>query len=139
MSGVADIGGVKLLRSWADVIRHAASPSWENVRLEAANNFRLNLQKLDQKLPNTWNERVAVVKLLADALANDKVSEGLDPAHVDAIREEARWDIRHLCMECEYLDDIEPEFHHALAFYYVSGHFPCGVEGHPASGTMIVY
>lgn len=79
------------------------------------------------------------MKPLAEALVNDKVLEGADLAYIDSVRAEAGRDILHLCMECEYSAHIEPGFCHALAFYYVSGHFPCGVEGNPANGVMTIY
>ncbi|WP_111838028.1 hypothetical protein [Agrobacterium sp. lyk4-40-TYG-31] len=137
--GVGDIEGVRLLTSWPEAISHASSLAWENTRLEAANAWRVKLLQKDKSAYATWNDRVNIVKPYAEALISDKLQAYINPQYLDAVTLEARWDILHLCLECEFADVLDPGFYHSLAYYYLSGHFPCGVEGDPASGSMVIY
>ena len=127
------------LASWEDAISHASSPAWEDIRLEAANTLRDKLGNVGKGLLNSWNDRVTAVKPLSEALVAEKALEFPMPDIANSLRVEAGWDILHLCMECEYLDHIDPGFYHSLAFFYDSGHFPCGIDGDPATGRMIVF
>jgi hypothetical protein len=137
--GVADLNEARMLTSWPDAISLASSVAWENVRLEAANASRAKLLGVDKSAYRTWNDRVKIVKPYSEALVGDKLQAYIAPEYRDAVIPAVSWDILHLCMECEFTDFLDPGFYHSLAFYYLVGHFPCGVEGHPATGRMIVY
>lgn len=137
--GQADLEGVILLRSWSEALDHAASVSWENVRLEAANDFRSLLENREGQLLGQWNEKVVRLRPLVQALVNDQVIEGDGLPSIPVLRVEASWDILHLCMECEYSDHAEPGLYHALGAVYEAGHFPCGIEAGNQIGRLISY
>lgn len=138
--GVRDSDGVVVLASWEEAIASCAANEWENLLLEAANQYRT---RLAERAPNEfsgWNARVERVKALTVPLVEEKTKDvvqahSLPRVFVDTVQ----WDVLHLCMEAEYADVFPPGFFASQAFWYVRGHFPCGWEGAFPEGRLIVY
>ncbi|WID96228.1 hypothetical protein QO058_26450 [Bosea vestrisii] len=138
--GTKDLSDAIVLSSWEDAARSASAAEWENIGLEAFNNLREKILTIDKARFNRWNDIVASVKVFSNALVEDKFRES--PALKDLpsiIIDCAKWDVLGLCMEAEHLDIVDPGFFHAISYYYVKGHFPCGIDGDPATGTMVVF
>ncbi|WP_156647822.1 hypothetical protein [Methylobacterium sp. Leaf87] len=128
------------VKNWEEAHSYASSIAWENLKIEAANRIRIQLLSRNKRRFNEWNMVASTIRPFAIALVKDKFeSIDLNAAFSEKIASNTRWDIIHLCMECEYLDIIEPGFFHSLAFYYVEGHFPCGFKGEFPNGKQIVF
>jgi hypothetical protein len=138
--GKNDSQRAQFLSSWDDAVRSCSSPQWEEIRLEAANRFREKLAKIDLNRFRKWNELIKEIKPVVEALV-DRKSKGiveqyaLPKAFIDVVR----WDVLHLCMECEYADIVPPSFYAGQSYWYANGHFPCGWDGELPGGRPIVY
>jgi len=129
-----------ILSNWNDAIQSCSSPQWEETRLEAANRLREKLAKLDINRFRKWNELVKELKPFVETLVDRKSKNVVDQyalpkAFIDTIR----WDILHLCMECEYADIVPPSFYIGQSYWYANGHFPCGWDGELPGGRPIIY
>jgi hypothetical protein len=140
MVGVKDTTKALVLSSWSDAIASETESDWQDIKLEAANRFRVKLLRQDKTRFNQWNSIVDRVKPIVLELVERKTSrvvlqESLPKAFLDAVQ----WDILHLFMETEFSDLIEPAFYAGTAYWYASGHFPCGWEGELPAGRPIIY
>lgn len=138
--GVKDTDAAIVLSSWDEAIEHCGSLEWENLLLEAANQYRERLLERSKERLGKWNEIVDEIKPVTVALVRRKISEvctkhGLPKVFEDTVQ----WDILHLCMEAEYADVYPAGFYASQAYWYVKGHFPCGWQGEFPEGKLIVY
>lgn len=137
---IVDEPRVITLSSWAEAIAHCSSVEWENFQLEAANRFREALLERARERYQSWNEIVEQMKTVIVPLVDRKIAHVVREHNLpEAFANDVRWDILHLCMECEYGDFVQPGFYAGVAFWYRDGHFPCGWEGQPPEGKLIVY
>lgn len=129
-----------VLKSWGEAIKSCSRLEWENLRLEAVNQFVARVREVSLDRYRKWNEVVAEMRPVVIDLVQEKtasvVSEyQLPKKFVDVVN----WDMLHLCMECEYADVFPPGFYAAHAYWYLKGHFPCGWKGAFPEGRLIVF
>lgn len=138
--GVRDVQNAIVLDSWENAIKSCVSPKWENLCLEANNQY---CERLIERSPirfSEWNSVVDNVKKFSIPLVNRKTSEvvqkhDLPKSFVDTVE----WDILGVLMESEYADVYPPGFYASQAYWYVKGHFPCGWEGEFPQGTLVIF
>lgn len=138
--GRRDTDGADVLATWDEAIEHCSSVEWENLCLEAANQYRERLVEASPSSFARWNEVVALVKPVSQALVREKTAdvvarEGLPKVFLDTVD----WDILHLCMEAEFSDVREPGFYASQAYWYAAGHFPCGWRGAFPDGRLVIF
>ena len=138
--GVIDTTAAIVLSSWQEATEHCSSIEWENLCLEAANQYRLRLLERSKERFKQWNEVVERLKPKTEALVRRKI-EGVVRANSlpQVFEDTVRWDILHVCMEAEYADVYQPGYYASQAYWYVKGHFPCGWEGEFPDGRLIIY
>jgi hypothetical protein len=128
---------------WGQAIEHCSSIEWENLCLEAANQFRERLVERSMDRFRQWNVITAELKQATIPLVQRKIEVVMrDNDLPKRFEDMVQWDILHLCMEAEYADVTPPDFYAAQAYWYVKGHFPCGWHGpidEFPKGTRIVY
>jgi hypothetical protein len=138
--GVKDLSNAVVLSSWDEAAQSASTAEWENIGLEAFNTLREKILVKDKERLNQWNDIVSSVKQFSNALVEDKINLDSDLQKLPSIIIDCiKWDLLGICMESEYSDIVDPGFFHAISYYYVKGHFPCGIDGDPATGTMVVF
>jgi hypothetical protein len=139
--GIAASSEVVTLPDWPSAIASCTSPEWEDLCLEAANQYCNRLRERSPEVFSTWNDVVNTVKPSAMALVRDKTREvvaaqSLPHAFIDTVN----WDILHLCMEAEFADVYPPGFYASQAYWYGQGHFPCGWRGpFPKGGHLVIF
>jgi hypothetical protein len=138
--GVHDCEMVEILASWAAAIESCSSLEWENLCLEAANQYRERLLERSPEPFAQWNDIVRLVKPEAQALVREKTEDVIRAHNLpDVFQARVNWDMIHLCMEAEYADIFPPGFYACQAYYYLRGHFPCGYQGEFPRGRLVVY
>ena len=138
--GVQDTSAVEILSSWYAAIESCSSTDWENVCLEASNQYCERLVERSPKRFEKWNEIVVAIKPVSQALVREKTRKVIEGHHLPkTFLDAVNWDILHLCMEAEYTDVYPPGFYAASAYWYINGHFPCGWHGEFPNGKLIVY
>jgi hypothetical protein len=138
--GVHDAARTTILASWRDAIDHCSSIEWENLCLEAANQYCSRLAERSRERFGKWNEIVDELKKTTLPFVRRKIRDVVREHNLPKVFERTvQWDILHLCMEAEYADVFPPGFYANLAYWYDNGHFPCGWQGQFPKGTMIIY
>jgi len=138
--GVNDVENAIVLSSWQEALEHCDAIEWENLCLEAANQYRERLQERSPSSLNHWNDIVASLKPVTELLVRKKIAPIILQHELPKVFEDTvQWDVLHLCMEAEYSDVYQPGFYASQGYWYVKGHFPCGWEGNFPDGTLIVY
>ena len=133
-------GPYVILRTWQDAITSCSSLSWENLCLEAANQYRQRLQEQSPSRLAKWNEVVAELKVFTIPFVKRKISHVVEGhALPKAFEDQVQWDILHLAMEAEYADVYPPGFYASQAFWYLNGRFPCGWDGQFPNGRLVLY
>jgi hypothetical protein len=114
---------------------------WENLCLEAANQYCERLFQRSREWFSTWNKVAADIRQPALDLVNRKVEPVMHEHSLPEIfRQSVAYDILGLCMEAEFADVCPPAFFAALSHWYERGHFPCGWEGgFPPKGKLVIY
>jgi hypothetical protein len=138
--GIRDATAAETLSSWSQAVKHCSSTNWENLCLEAANQYRRRLSERSPELLLRWNSIVDEIKPTVLTLVEQKTKEvitenKLPKVFVDTVN----WDILHLCMESEYADVYPPGFYASQAYWYLKGHFPCGWRGRFPEGRLVIY
>lgn len=138
--GEHDADQVILLSSWQQAIEHCASVDWENLCLEAANQYCARLLERSVDRFRQWNDIATELKKTTIPFVKRKIepvvrANGLPVVFEDTVQ----WDILHLCMEAEYADVYPAGFYASQAYWYAHGHFPCGWKGVFPEGTLIIY
>jgi len=139
-SGIEEPSKYILLRSWDEAVESCASLEWENLCLEAVNQYRQRLLERSPQRYSQWNVVADSVKDTADELVYRKIEAvvrdyNLPQSFVDTVR----WDIFHVCAEAEYADVFPAGFYASQAFWYVRGHFPCGWRGDFPQGSLVLF
>lgn len=132
---------VVALADWPSAIASCASPEWEDLCLEAANQYRHRLCERSPEAFSTWNDVVDTVKPSTTALVHDKTCEVIAAHNLpDVFLDTVNWDILHLCMEAEFADVYPPSFYASQAYWYERGRFPCGWDGpFPEGGRLVIF
>lgn len=138
--GVRDTDAARIVFSWEEAIEHCGSVEWENLCLEARNQYCERLAERSPQRFQQWNDITKMLKPDVQALVREKAApvveaNNLPKVFVDTID----WDILGVCMEAEYADVHPPGFFASQAYWYIKGHFPCGWEGDFPNGRLIIY
>ncbi|MBS0261988.1 MAG: hypothetical protein JSS02_08520 [Planctomycetes bacterium] len=138
--GVKDAQKAIVLSSWDEAIEHCSSIEWENLCLEACNQYRERLLERSKERLSQWNEIVDMVKATTIPLVQRKIETVVQQNNLPKVFENmVQWDMLGVCMESEFADVYPPGFYASQAYWYVKGHFPCGWQGEFPNGTLIVY
>ncbi len=138
--GIEDRSKISLVPSWRKAIDHCSSVAWENLCLEAANQYRERLVERSPERFCQWNDIVASLKPAVQPFVQRKIEEVVREHDLPSVFEDTvQWDILHVCMEAEYVDVCQPGFYASQAYWYTKGHFPCGWDGDFPAGVLVVY
>jgi hypothetical protein len=140
--GVDDTEGFAIVvPSWKKAIEYCSSNETKALWLEAANQYRLRVMERSKERFRLWNEVAREVRPIADSLVVSKIEEVKRAYDLPNVFDDhIKWEIAHLCMECEYADVYPPGFFASHAYWYIKGHFPCGWKGSfPDAGKLLVY
>lgn len=138
--GHADTDKAIVLKNWDEAIAHCESVEWENLCLEAVNNYWVKLSERQPDRLGSWNDLAGEIKRISIPLVKSKIASVVTDNSLPKVFEDVvQWDILHVCMEAEYADIYPPGFYAGQAYWYVNGHFPCGWKGDFPSGTLIIY
>jgi hypothetical protein len=137
--GLHTSSAVVALADWPSAIASCASLDWENVCLEAANQYRDRLRERSAEAMGSWNDVVDQVRPFAEALVDAKTRQVIHAHDLPKVfADTVKWDILHLCMESEFADVYPPGFYASQAYWYRKGHFPCGWRGAFPSGLLVI-
>jgi hypothetical protein len=138
--GIKDATAAIVLSSWDEAIAHCASCEWEDLCLEAANQYRERLVERSPERFEKWNDVVDEMKKMTVFLVRRKIETVVREHSLPKVFEDTvQWDILHVCMEAEYADVYPPGFYASQAYWYVNGHFPCGWKGDFPKGMLVIY
>ncbi|MCS6863484.1 MAG: hypothetical protein RMJ56_00245 [Gemmataceae bacterium] len=138
--GVEDRSKFILLSSWQEAIKSCSSIEWENLLLEASNQYCERLVERSKERFNQWNDIATELKETTIPFVRRKIEAVVREHNLPKVFEDiVQWDILGVCMEAEYADVYPPGFYASQAYWYVRGHFPCGWEGEFPKGKLIIY
>lgn len=131
--GSADV--IKFGGTWNGAIKKAKQKQSENAWFDFWNGLSEVLSVKDRDRFNQWNEfhktfHPIVLELFESAKNNSK---GLAPP------EFIKGDLVTLFIGLKYSDIAPPKYFAERATWYLAGHLPCGWEGKPPQGQLIVY
>jgi hypothetical protein len=133
--GLKDTKVAIVLPSWQEAIDHCSAPEWEDLCLEATNQYceRIVERSLDRW--RQWNQTVDEVKWFTEPLVSKKITRVVERHRFPRVfHATVSWDILFICMEAEYSDVFPTGFYADQVHWYVRGHFPCGWEGELPKG-----
>jgi hypothetical protein len=138
--GVQDTQSAIVLSSWKEAIEHCSSIEWENLCLEAMNQYRERLVEISSQRFAQWNEIVNALKPTTMPFVRRKIERVVQENNLHVVFENTvQWDILGVCMEAEYADVFKPGYYASQAYWYVKGHFPCGWQGDFPNGRLIIF
>ena len=138
--GVKDTTAATVLLSWNEAIEYCSSVEWENLCLEAMNQYSAKLLEMSKDRYNQWNDVAVQLKSTTVPIVRRKIESVVRENNLPKVFEDTvQWDILGVCMEAEYADIFQPGFYASQAYWYIKGHFPCGWEGEFPKGKLIVY
>lgn len=138
--GKKDTTAAIVLSSWQEAFDQCSSDEWQNLCLEAANQFCERLVERSKERWRMWNDIVIEIKETTEPFVRRKIEAVVREHNPPPMFEQSvQWDILHVCMEAEYADVFPPAYFASQAYWYVKGHFPCGWEGEFPKGKLIIY
>jgi len=138
--GVHDTDSAIVLSSWGEAIESCSSPEWEDLCLEAANQYRERLLERSVERFRKWNDVVDKMKPIAQALVREKCQQVVEENDLPQVfLDTVDWDILGVLMEAEYSDVYPLGYYGSQGYWYVHGHFPCGWQGEFPEGKLIIY
>jgi hypothetical protein len=138
--GVQDTDVAIVLSSWKEAIEYCSSIEWENLCLEAFNQYRMRLLERSKDRYVQWNAVVNELKKTTVPFVQKKIEAVVRQNNLPKIFENfVQGDIIGVCLEAEYADVYPPGFYADQAHWYVRGHFPCGWQGQFPQGKLIIY
>jgi hypothetical protein len=138
--GQQDTDAARVLTSWEEAVQSCASLAWENLLLEALNQYRERLLSRSKERFRQWNRIVEELKPITMPLVVGKIARVVREHDLPQVfADTVQWDILGVTMEAEYADVYPPGFYASQAYWYVQGHFPCGWEGDFPEGRLIIY
>lgn len=138
--GIRDTKAAVVVSSWSEAIERCSSADWESLCLEAVNQYCERIAERSPREFARWNDIVVDIRPSVYALVYEK-SEGIIQANElpKVFLSTVTWDIIHVCMEAELAHIYPPGFYASQAYWYISGHFPCGWQGNFPNGKLVVY
>ena len=138
--GLNEGGTVVVVASWPAAIEQCSSFGWEDLRLDALNQYRVRIAERSKERLSLWNETVDEVKRITGPLVVRKIAGIARENNLpDIFKIRVRSDITGLCMEAEYADVCPHGFFTSIGYWYVNGHFPCGWWGAFPQGKLVIY
>ena len=138
--GVNDTRAVIVLSSWREAIEHCSSVEWENLCLEAVNQYCERVLERSKERFRRWNDIAIELKSATEPFVRRKIEAVIRENQLPVVFENmVKWDILHVCMEAEYADVYPPGFYASQAYWYTKGHYPCGWKGEFPKGKLIIY
>jgi hypothetical protein len=138
--GIKEGPGVVVLGSWPEAIEHCDSIEWEDLRLEALNQYREYIVRRSKERWEMWNETVDDVRKITEPFVARKIATIVRAqALPELFRTRVDNDMIGVCMEAEYSDVCPPGFYTYIGDCYFYGHFPCGWWGVFPDGNLVVY
>jgi len=138
--GRNDTENATILSSWKEAIESCASEEWQDLLLEAKNQYTEKLVRISKERFNQWNIIGRELKAVTIPLVSRKLQPVMDREKLPKIFEDTvNWDILNLAMEAEYADVYPPGFFTSQGYWYIKGHFPCGWQGSFPEGKLIIY
>ncbi len=138
--GKKDTMNAIVVSSWSEAIKHCRSPQWQDLLLEAHNQYFNQVRQRDKARASQWNTVVREVKQATVPLVERKTQAVIAAnALPDIFLQTVQWDILHLGLEAEFADVYPPGFFASQAYWYLHGHFPCGWQGNFPDGMLIIY
>jgi hypothetical protein len=138
--GINEGSNVITASCWPEAIEQCSSFEWEDLRLDAANQFRECIARRSKERLRLWNDTVDEVKKISVPLIDRKIAAVVREYGLPEIfKIRVRNDITGACMEAEYADVCPPGFFTSIAHWYINGHFPCGWWGAFPQGKLVVY
>lgn len=138
--GVHDTEAAEVLSSWQEAIEHCSSADWENLNLEAANQYRERILERSPASFQKWNDIVIEVKNVTVPFVQQRIESVVHQHNLPQVFEDCvQWDILHACMEAEYADIFPAGFFASQAYWYTKGHFPCSWIGNFPEGILVIY
>ena len=116
-----------VVSSWPEAIEHCDSSYWEDLQLEALNQYRECIDRRSKERLHLWSSMVDEVKNITRPLVDRKIAAVVrEHALPDIFKIQVNWDITGFCMKAEYADLCTPGFFTSIGNWYLNGHFPCG-------------
>ena len=138
--GVKDTTTAIVLSSWEEAVAQCSSVAWENLCIEASNQYRERLVERSKERFAKWNEVVRELKGTTVPFVKRKIESVMQQHALPKVFEDmVQWDVLGVCTEAEYSDIYPPGFYASHAYWYSKGHFPCGWRGNFPEGALIVY
>jgi hypothetical protein len=131
---------VKVLSSWDEAVASSRSKPWRDLCLDMADIY---LQKVLERSParfQTWMDAPREAEGAIRALIEEKSKKIVKMIqHPHDLLNTLFWDVGHLLIEIELSDVCPADFYADLGRWYVKGRFPCGWEGAPPNGRLVIY
>ena len=140
MYGVSQPEKIIMLSSWQEAVEQCSTIEWENLCLEAQNQYRMRLLEKNKDRYRQWNDVVEMLKPTTIPFVQHKIEATVKQHDLPKVFEDTvQWDILGVCMESEFADVYPPGFFASNAYWYMKGHFPSGWQGEFLKGTLIIY
>jgi len=138
--GISEGSCVVVVTSWPQAIELCDTSDWEDLRLEALNQYRECIAHRSKERLELWNDAVREVKKNTKPLVDRKIATVVrEHALPEIFKMRVNRDIIGFCMEAEYADVCLPGFFTSIGNWYVNGHFPCGWRGVFPQGKLVIY
>src|SRR2546428_121745 len=103
--GVPDTKRAIVLSSWDEAIASCSSLEWENLCLEAVNQYCARVIERSKERYARWNATVNELKKVTEPFVHRKIESVVRKYQLpDLFEQTVRWDVLHVCMEAEYAD-----------------------------------
>lgn len=140
LDGINHPDKIVMLKTWQDAVEQCSTVEWENLCLEAQNQYRMRLLERNKDRYLQWNDVVDKLKTTIIPFVQRKIETVVNQHDLPKVFEDTvQWDILAVCMESEFADVYPPGFFASNAYWYMKGHFPCGWEGEFPNGKIIVF
>lgn len=135
-----DLDTLIYVKTWKEAIGWCSSQYWDDLNLEAYNQYRERLFERSRERLRLWNEIVVEIKQYSIPLVERKTEQIIKKNKLPKVFNDCvQWDILGVCMEAEYADIYPPGFYASQAFWYVNGRFPCGWSGEFPQGKLVIF
>jgi hypothetical protein len=139
-AGVNDTETVEILSSWYEAVESCSSPEWEELSLEATNQYCERLAQRSPERFKKWNDIASELRPVVQKLVGEKAARVIEENDLPEIFiDTVNWDILGLLMEAEFADVLSPGWYTGQAYWYLNGHFPCGWRGTYPKGKLVVF
>ena len=127
-----------IIPSVVTAIQRSLQDKWVNLRVEAVNSLRDKLLNQSLEILREWTRFVKIILPTSNLIADVAVTN-IDEQLRSELRKAVFWDIHYFLIETEFSKYEPLGFHAFLSYWYSVGHFPCGWEGRPPGGKLIIH